>query len=553
MPAAEMPSSSSTPGLDPPKVASSPGNCGETVDINPTSTTSTSDSTYSCWPPITRSALGLRSIGPSKSVESLPTIGTLPLGSLRITEPREDSDLETPLTTPDIAMESSVEPKHPFPTGGDVIILDDLPAGFTVGCDTMSFSTRKPFPGFRDIPPGAHLIWVAPSELTSSRSAYWIVTPEREDWEPCEVYVKQWDKFNEVLSDPASQAEDRFQKEALQHIFTSLSPYQLRATTSGVLLAPPSRVVDDTDRLPEFLSNENIWPHLTSAITVDLLNRITGKNQRSWQITTQDSVAGETTLAEEARLYASGKAQLRFTFAMNAPLISASATGSERTRQALDPTSFILETLALAGRPPEDLAGELSFAFLSGMHLGNYSCLEQWWFYCTRIVFRSYRLAVERPTLARRFLRTFHAQLAYNDRYLEGDVLEMMPSNARRLRRALTTYASRLDEMIPPSSSLGGDGGGGDDVTPDQHLVRDAFADLEAWLRTRLGWDLREEYVRSGTLMLEDGEVVSAEVSDFEDEDERGEFAPVVVRLDGGGREAGLVSWDDDGDGDDDA
>lgn len=111
----------------------------------------------------------------------------------------------------------------------------------------------------------------------------------------------------------------------------------------------------------------------------------------------------------------------------------------------------------------------------------------------------------------------------------------MMPSNAHKLQRSLTTYASRLDELFQAL---------GDDVTPDRHLVRDAFADLEAWLNSRLGWDLRAEYLRAGSLMLEDGEMVSAEMSDFEDEDERGEFAPVVVQLDGGGREAGLVSWD---------
>ncbi|KAI1644754.1 AAR2 protein-domain-containing protein [Daldinia loculata] len=502
-----------------------PGNCGETVDFHPTST-STSTSKSASNP------IGLRSVKQSKSVESLPTIGTLPLGSLRITEPTEDSDLDTPLTTPDVVMESSLDSGHTFPVGGgDVIILDDLPAGFTIGCDTMSFSTSKPFPGFRDIPPGAHLIWVAPSELTSSRSAYWIVTPEREEWEHGEVYVKQWDKFNEVLSDPASQAEDRFQKEALRQIFSSLSPYQFRATTSGVLLAPPRR--RDTEHLPSFLSNENIWSQLTSAINADLLNRITGKAQRSWQITTQDSVAGETTLAEEARLYASGKSQLRFTFPMNAPLISPNASGQERTRQALDPTPFVLETLE--NRKLEDLAGELSFAFLSGMHLGNYSCLEQWWFYTTHLIFRCYTLATAQPQLARLLIQTFHAQLVYNDRHLEGDVLEMMPSNAHKLQRSLTTYASRLDELFQAL---------GDDVTPDRHLVRDAFADLEAWLNSRLGWDLRAEYLRAGSLMLEDGEMVSAEMSDFEDEDERGEFAPVVVQLDGGGREAGLVSWD---------
>ncbi|KAI0381031.1 hypothetical protein F5Y04DRAFT_90203 [Hypomontagnella monticulosa] len=535
MPAAEVPSRTPTsiPDLDPPGVKSRSDNCGVTVEIYPPST----PDAIGRLPSNTISAAnspGIRSLKSSKSVESLPAIGAIPLGALRITEPSEEPELEpdTPLTSPDEAMEPSSNSRHAFPTGGDVLILDDLPADFTVGCDAMSFSTKEPFPGFRDIPPGAHLIWVAPSALTSSRSAYWIITPERKEGEPSEVYVKQWDNFNEILNDPASQAEERFQKEKLEQIFHSLSPYQLR-TTSGVLLPPPTQ---ESDHLPSFLRNDTIWSQLTSAINADLLNRITGKTQRSWQVTTQDSVAGQVTMAEEARLYARGKSQLRFLFPIDAPLISATASGEERTRQALDPTTFVLSVLenSTATQRPEDLVGELSFAFLTGMHLGNYACLEQWWFYATKLIFRSFSLAVVRPDLTHRLLRTFHAQLVFNDRFLEGDVLEMMPSHARVLQKALVTYKARLDEQLLAL---------GDRISPAQHAVGAAFSDLEAWL-WRLGWDLRGEYVRAGNLMLEDGEVVQAELSDFEDEDERGEFAPVVVQLDGGGRETGLVSWD---------
>ncbi|KAI1375944.1 hypothetical protein F4677DRAFT_106895 [Hypoxylon crocopeplum] len=528
----------SIPDLDPLKAKSGPGNCGVTVDIYPPSTP---DSTELFLPNTISAANSpsIRSIKSTKSVESLPAIGAFPLGSLRVTEPGEDVDTDTPLTTPDAAMEPPPDSRPAFPTGGDVLILDDLLANFTVGCDTMSFSTKKPFPGFRDIPPGAHLIWVAPSEATSTRSGYWIVTPERDEREPSDVYVKQWDKFNEVLSDPASQAEERFQKERLRQIYSSLAPYQLRAaatTTSGVLLPPPPSS-QEADHLPPFLSNEHIWSQLTSNISASLLNRITGTPQNSWQVTTLDSVAGDATMAEEARLYASGKSQLRFTFPMDAPLISPTASGRERTQQALDPSSFIISVLTdpASGLQPDNLAGELSFAFLVGMHLGNYSCLDQWWFYASKIVFRSYTLAVSHPALALSLIQTFHAQLVFNERHhLENNVFESMPSEARRLRMALVTYKARLDESL---LALGAR------ASPAQQAVGAAFKALEAWL-WRLGWDLRGEYVRAGNLMLEDGEVVQAELSDFEDEDERGEFAPVVVQLDGGGREAGLVSWD---------
>ncbi|KAI0840653.1 hypothetical protein F5Y06DRAFT_263295 [Hypoxylon sp. FL0890] len=517
--------------MDPQSIKFRPDNCGVTVEIHPPSTPDTTER----LPPNTKSVTnpsGRYSIKSSKSVESLPAIGAFPLGSLRITEAREDLAPDTPLTTPD-AMEPPSESRHALPTGGDVLILDDLPANFTVGCDTMSFSTKKSFPGFRDIPPGAHLIWVAPSEMTSTRSAYWIVTPEREEGEQAEVYVKQWDKFNEVLSDPASHAEERFQKERLEQIYDSLSPYQFRAATSGTLLPPPRQ---EAEHLPSFLSNETIWFQLTSAIHAGLLNRITGQTQRSWQVTTTDRVAGDESMAEEARLYATSKSQLRFTFPMDAPLISSTAEGSQRTRQALDPTSFVLETLenSTDGRQPEDLVGELSFVFLTGMHLGNFSCLDQWWFYVNKVIFRCFDLATERPQLALQLIQTFHAQLVYNDRYLEGDILEMMPDNAKMLQKTLVTYKARLNEKLLAL---------GEYITPRQHAVGEAFASLESWL-WRLGWDLRGEYVRSGNLMLEDGEIVDMEVTDFEEEDERGEYAPMVVELDNSGHEAGSVSWD---------
>ncbi|OTB07136.1 hypothetical protein M426DRAFT_83852 [Hypoxylon sp. CI-4A] len=532
MPAARIPLPYSLPDLDPQNIRSRPGNCGLTVKTYaPSSFDSTTDSlltkSISSTPVSARPSL--KSTG---SIDDLPAIGAYPLGSLRVTDPTEDSDVDTPLTVPDAMDESPLKSENVFPTGGDVLILDDLPASFTVGCDTMSFSTKKSFPGFRDIPPGAHLIWVAPSELTSTRSAYWIFTPERKESEPAEVYVKQWDRFNELLSDPATQAEERFQKQRLHQFYDSLSPYQLRAAASGVLSIP---FTPETEQLPSFLSNLNIWNQLTSAINPNLLNRITGTKQKTWQVTTLDRIAGEISLAEEARLYASGRSQLRFTFPMDAPLINATATGMERTQQALDPTTFVLSVLEEpgSGRQLDDLVGELSFAFLTGMHLGNYSCLEQWWFYTTKLIFRCYGLATSRPQLALNLIRTFHAQLVYNDRHLEGDIMDTSPGSVSRLQKALVTYKVRLDEALLHL---------GDGITPDQHEVGTAFAALESWLWRR-GWDLRGQYVRSGSYMLEDGEMVEAELSDFEDEDERGEFAPVVVELDRSGNEAGLVSW----------
>ncbi|KAI0127805.1 AAR2 protein [Xylariales sp. AK1849] len=471
------------------------------------------------------------------SVDSVPVTGTFPLGSLRVNE-LKDEDLDmgpaTPLTVPDRTPEHSMvlEKESRLLNGGDVLILDDLPATFTVGCDTISFTTAQQFLGFRDIPTGVHLIWVAPSESTSSRSAYWIVTSEKEDSSPGKVYVKQWDRFNEVLSDPASQAEERFQKERLDHIFPNLSPYQFRASTSALSLPDRS---GHADPLPLFLSNTTIWQQLTFAIQPLLLNRITGGTKETWPVNTTDRIVGETTMPEEVRLYPTSAAQFKFTFPMDRRLFDTKAEGSNRTQQALDPTSWVLNEVH--NTPEYDnqnnpLLGELQFAFLTGMHLGNYSCLEQWWHYINRIVFRSYHLVVQKPTLTRRLIESFHAQLIYNDRYLEGDIMDTMPGSAKKLQKTLTVYKSRLNELL---LSLG------DKCTAEQNAVGQAFSALENFL-WRFGWDLRGEYLRSGTVMLEDGEVVEAELTDFESEDERGEFAAVVVDLDENGRPTDFVS-----------
>ncbi|KAI1189623.1 A1 cistron-splicing factor [Nemania serpens] len=428
---------------------------------------------------------------------------------------------------------SDVDSKPAFLRGGDVFILVDLPAKFTVGCDATSFTSAQSFPGFRDIPPGVHLVWVAPSESTSSRNGFWICTPERDDTQLGDVYVKQWDRFNEVLRDPVSRIEERLQGESLEQQFARLSPYHLRAASTK---SSHKLVLAKGDETPsDLLGDQNIWYQLTFAIRPDLLNRITGHAQRAWHVTTTDSVAGEPTSAEESQLNVPGTSRLLFTFPMDARLINPEAMGAERTRQALDPSGWIIDKLESgnSGLQPEDLTGEFQFAFLVGMHLGNFSCLEQWFFLATRLIFRSYSLTFDRPRQARSLIQTFHAQLLYNDRYLQGDVFDLMPEHARKLKLALTTYKARLDEMLAALGDL---------CTPDQQAVGMAFSSLESWL-WRLGWDIKGEYVRSGNVMLEDGEVVQAELSDFEDEDERGEFAPAVVEIEDG-REAGLLSWD---------
>ncbi|RYO88131.1 hypothetical protein DL762_003881 [Monosporascus cannonballus] len=450
--------------------------------------------------------------------------------------------------------------------GGDVVLLDGLPAKFTIGCDRTTLSTSKPFHGFRDIPSGAHLIWVAATDSTSSRNGFWIFTPKKTDYQPGRVCAKRWDAFNETLDDPPDGAEER-----LEHIFPGLYPYRFPAAGSA---APRWSLQQEADpAVPDFLDDASIWSQLTFAINPELLSSITRRNQANWPVTSSDRVLGESRTSEEAALYSNsggGSSQLRFRFRMDGPLFDPAAEGAERTRQALDPTTWILgvleegtkektseisKTLNDERRPADPapnpdpnpdlvLVGELQFAFLTGAHLGNFSCLEQWHFTASRLAFRAHDLAARRPRLARDLVRTFHAQLAYGERFLENgaggdDLLEATPGGAEALRKCLVTYKAHLEETLRALGDARA-------RTPEHDAVADAFGALEAWLRhrSRRGWDLGASYVRSGGVMLEDGEVMQAELSEFADEDERGEFAPVVMRLDDDGRPTDLVSWD---------
>ncbi|KAK6346228.1 hypothetical protein TWF730_010558 [Orbilia blumenaviensis] len=64
-------------------------------------------------------------------------------------------------------------------------------------------------------------------------------------------------------------------------------------------------------------------------------------------------------------------------------------------------------------------------------------------------------------------------------------------------------------------------------------ILRDSFGKLERACR-RLGWYLDDQYVRKGMVDLppeEGGGRIEVELEDMEGEDERGEFAPVIVEL----------------------
>ncbi|KAL2020378.1 hypothetical protein VTK56DRAFT_8507 [Thermocarpiscus australiensis] len=500
-----------------------------------------------------------------KSHVSLRAIGTIPYGQLRV---HQDEASDSEVTEKETAT-SGLEEAEPHPPPaclekGDVFRILDLPSDFVVGLDAIAMTTNQSLPGFREIPPGAHFLWVQqPGGV--SRCGYWFVTGAQGI-----VRLKQWDGYNEVLGEPASQFEARDQRANIEAVYPTLKPYALleRKDSAPALRGAPSngtpgwapRTHPDWEQSPVLL-----WRVLTEAISSEFLGRITGKRGVNEYLVDSTDWAGDLSRGDSlsaSRAYVAGvSSELNFLFAQDFRDLQLLDRGPMKAR--VSDTSARVQALLSNNSNPiteRDILAELQFTFITGLHLSSSACLEQWWNLVLKIVLRAYSLAVSRPALARDLLQTLHAQLFYAEHHVgsssssstttappeqqdsaddgtEGSsssssatdgpgsdrvVYQYKPQNREKLRLMLAQYKRRLNELL---LGLGGR------ITPAQQAVGRAFEDLEAWL-WRYRWDLRGE---------DRPERDRVDVADSEDEDD----PPVVVELDEAGREVGLVSFRD--------
>lgn len=429
---------------------------------------------------------------------------------------------------------------------GDAFLLLSLPQEFIVGHDDMAITTGESLLGFRDIPPGTHFLWVQQPGATS-RNGYWYITEEQNG----RVYVKQWDQYNEVLSSLPNQAAEREQAENLESIYPKLKPYDMRSGSkrSAAKTSQPMPFSIAGRNEPSFTTDPaKMWQQLTHAITKPFLARITGKKSvDAWLVDSADCAVGESYRAQYKLVQSS---EFNFLFAQDFKDLELLDSDPTRRDVVEDTTDRVLALVRNTdfSFDPSDIVAELQFTFLTGTHLGNHACMEQWWDLVLKIILRAYRLVLSYPVLTVEVIRTLHAQIVYTEEYIESTSEEEQekgrsehtigPSpdrpiylfnlqHRRRLRTALATYARKLEEVLT---------GLGDAVTIEQSTARAIFGELEAWLFTR-GWDLgskKNAHAEEAQRKDEIGE------DDNEDDD-----MPVVVDLDEHGREVGLVSFND--------
>ncbi|KUJ11736.1 uncharacterized protein LY89DRAFT_722827 [Mollisia scopiformis] len=406
---------------------------------------------------------------------------------------------------------------HEASESNDVIVIQDIPAGIIFGYDARSYPILKKaiYGGIRQVPKGVHFVW-AGSSHNSLRTGFWLMTSEERNW----LFAKRWDPEQEVLIN-----NDKLKQSSLvvPEFFLGLHPYH--ETPTGA-----SGGSDILSRLP------NIWYNLTSSINGVMLSRITSNSTvNNWYVSTTHEYT-EKRETQQAGFSISEKDEvLSFIFPKETRTYTQDAIGRERTKQAMDTSNHvttIINDVCDSGDYTE-IVGELQFCYITGMILGNVACMEHW-IHVVKIVFRAFKLTLDSPIFFKKFIEAIHTQFLFDDVGIDGSIFDFDNSLAQDLKIILIKFKSEFDQLVALQQNL----------TDDQKAVCKGFEEFEQSLLTfHNGWNLQANYVRSGRIQMEDGEYVDAEMTDFQAEDERGEFAPAVVELDDDGREKGLISF----------
>ncbi|KAH8821537.1 AAR2 protein-like protein [Xylogone sp. PMI_703] len=459
------------------------------------------------------------SIKSERSAYSIGAIGSVPLGSLRV---------HSPPPAPQVPPTTTYQ--HDCLKHGDVIIIRDVPELAIIGYDIehIIIKGNTKFEGIKHLPPGPHLVWGG-SNSSFGRTGFWLIVPEKSPEGYGNITVLRWDKYEETVGEEVSEAEIRIQKEGVSGIANNLHAYPGPIDPGRAGLQPG---------WVQLLSKEpDVWVGLSRYVTKELLNKVVGSESRVWKVSSSyDRKSTEynlpATAVEQRKQYIDDEV-FKFIFPQNSAAYTPFSVGYQRTQRALDKTEDVnyIVMKACTNENPDEILGELQFCFVTGMVVGNSACQEQW-AHIVKILFQAYYCPTYRPVFFRKFIETFHFQLMYNEVALEGSIFEHDSKLMDDLRIILIRFKSRMNEYFLTNDAF---------LSEDQAAVATAFESLESWL-WKWGWDLSKDYVRSGKIQLEDGEMVDVELKDFEAEDERGEYAPVVVDVDEEGREKGLIA-----------
>ena len=379
------------------------------------------------------------------------------------------------------------------------ILLLNLPPSILCGIDLLSFTTSAKFHGIKGLPSGWHFIFTSETSSLSIRDGFWFYVPAESS--STLLTVREWDATRGCLTSPNLREMNDFDRKREEYWERGLSPYRQSA-----------------DR--EAPAGGEVWQDLTRHITANLLRHLTQNG--AFQISSascarqdQDHIPGvsiEETGFEERELGVLG-IDLKKTWRDG-------AVGRERTEGATD-RSWSLNAMVLRWQDDHSawgdvLLGQMEACFIMVLTVANYSCLEEWK-RCLGLTLTCKSAVTEHPLFFASFLALLRKQMVRCED-VDGGLFDMGDDGGSLLKTRLKEFKRTLEQVSS-------EGNGAE--------IKDEMEELERTLKDMYGWELNHDFVRKGMLSLEDGEEVEMEVNGMDEEDESGEYAPVVVDMPG--------------------
>lgn len=402
-------------------------------------------------------------------------------------------------------------------TGRAAVLLLDLPEAALAGIDLLSFTTTARFQGIKNLPEGWHFVFTSTNSSLSIRHGVWFNVASSGN-DPLSLHVKKWIAEKEELAPETTEPELLRYRANIGSLWRErLTPYRQRAPPppGDVAPKPGSELMEDGDE------SDADWTSLTSYISNEMLNRVCGDTPDHWTLTTAssakrdlDSIPGLT--EQESRL--EPEKELNFLPVDLKRTWREGATGRERTDAARD-RSWALRHLTseyCQKHGLSDVLGEFQFCFVMTLTLNNYSCLEQWK-RILQLVLTSFNAIDDDPAFFIDFLSILRLQMRHNQD-AEGGLFDLSDDGARLLKSLLRKFRAGL-KRNKESGSMG-----------DEEVTSE-LEELELYLKKEHGWEFDTAYLKHGMIELEDGERVEMDFEEDDEDEETGEYAPVVVEV----------------------